>query len=163
MIARVLNKSYKEPRNSVTGFTLVEVLLCMALLLGLFFGGMSIYVYCFDIQETARNTNSALNDVRAKLEEIRNSDFSSIVTTYNLKVFDLSEKNGKIRTEAVYVVGSNNNLIDIRAVACWRQKGGRIIGEGKIDGAGKIVFSDLNGNGKIDSPVELVTAISKKK
>lgn len=165
MIARTLNRSigrYKGQRNSVTGFTLVEVLVCMALLLGLFFGGMSIYVYCFELQETARNTNGALNDVRAKLEEIRNSNFDSIVTTYNAKVFNLSAINGKIRTEALFVTGSNNNLIDIRVVACWRQKGGRIIGEGKIDGAG-VVFSDLNGNGKIESLVELVTAISKKK
>ncbi len=165
MIARILNKSmgrYKKQRNLVTGFTLVEVLLCMSLLLGLFLGGMSIYVYCFELQETTRNTNSVLNDVRAKLEEIRNSSFSSIVTTYSSKVFNLSAINGKMRTEAAYVTGSSNNLIDIRVVACWRQKGGRIIGEGKVDGLGNLVFSDLNSNGKIESPVELVTAISKK-
>ncbi len=144
------------------GFTLIEVLLCMSLLLVLFLSGMSIYVYCFDLQETSRNTGTVLNEVRAKLEEIRGSVFDSIVTTYNLKVFNISGINGKIRTEATYVVGSNNQLIDIRAVACWRQKGGRIIGEGKIDGIGTLVFSDLNGNGKIESPIELVTAVSKK-
>ncbi len=144
------------------GFTLIEVLLCMSLLLVLFLSGMSIYVYCFDLQETSRNTGIVLNEARAKLEEIRGSVFDNIVTTYNLKVFNISGINGKIRTEASYVIGSNNQLIDIRAVACWRQKGGRIIGEGKIDGIGALVFSDLNGNGKIESPIELVTAVSKK-
>jgi len=146
---------------------LVEILLCMALLLVLFLGSMNVYVYCFELQETARNTSNALNDVRSKLEDIRNSDFDAIVATYNAQVVDLSKVNGivigKMKTEAAYVTGSNNNLIDIRAVACWRQKGGRIIGEGKIDGSGNFVLSDLNGNGKIDSPVELVTAVSKKK
>ena len=170
MIAWILNKrmaAHKGPRCAVTGFTLVEVLLCMALLLGLFLGGMNVYVYCFELQETSRNTNNALNDVRSKLEDIRNADFGSIVGTYNGKIYDLSKVNGivigKMKTEAAYVTGSNNNLIDIRVVACWRQKGGRIIGEGKIDGLGNFFLSDLNGNGKIDSPVELVTAVSKKK
>lgn len=144
------------------GFTLIEVLLCMSLLLVLFLGGMSVYVYCFDLQETSRNTSAVLNAARAKLEEIRGAVFDTIVTAYNSKVFSISGMNGKIRTEAAYVVGSNNQLIDIRAVACWRQKGGRIIGECKIDGTGTLVFNDLNGNGTIESPVEFVTAISKK-
>jgi radical SAM superfamily enzyme YgiQ (UPF0313 family) len=36
-----------------------------------------------------------------------------------------------------------------------------VIGEGEISGTG-VVFSDLNSNGKLESPVELVSAISKK-
>lgn len=147
------------------GFTLIEVLFCAAILTGLFVGVMSVYICCFNLQENSRNTNIVLNQARAKLEEIKNTQFVNIKATYNGKVFSLDAINGKIRTEVDNVLdtdGSVMDLLDIRLVACWRQKDGSIMGEGKIDGFGNLVFSDLNGNGKIESPIELVTAISKK-
>ncbi len=130
-------------------------------------GVMSVYICCFNFQENSRNTNIILNEARAKLEEIKNSKFDSIKTTYNAKVSDLSaiDIDGKIRTEVNNVLDTDDkamDLLDIRLVVCWRQKGGSIIGECKIDGFGNLVFSDLNGNGKIESPMELVTAMSKK-
>lgn len=144
------------------GFTLIEVMICTGILITLFVSLISIYFYCFDMQENARNTSFVLNNARAKLEEIKNSNFDAIVTTYNGGVFFTTLPSGAMRTEATVVVGSNGNLIDLRIVACWRQRAGRIIGEDRdLDGqldAGE----DANGNGKLDSPVELNTSISKK-
>ncbi len=170
--------AYKKQRNSVTGFTLVEVLLCMGLLLGLFMSVINVYLYCFNLQETSRKTTIALNEAQAKLEEIKNlvsdlnddmyiDNFENIVVNYDGEILDLPSINGKIMTEANYVTDVNDpdnlNLVMVRVVVCWRQKGGRIIGEAKIDGADNLVFSDLDADGTIESPVELITAISCKK
>jgi hypothetical protein len=178
---RALNKSIgccKEHHNLAAGFTLVEVLLCITLLVGLFVGVISIYVYCFNLQETSRNIPIALNEAKTKLEEIKSlvydlndadylANFESIVTDYNGEVLDLTTIDGKIMTETNYVTDisdpDNLSLIMARVVVCWRQKGGRIIGEAQIDGSGDLVFTDLDGDGRIESPVELVTAISCKK
>lgn len=147
------------------GFTLIEVMICAAILVGLLVGLISIYVYCFDLQETARNTSLALNAARARLEEIKNSAFKTIQPAYynngNGQMISLLPAfNGALRvtlpgTDRGYVWGSNQNLIDLRVVACWRQKGGRIVGTATLDGTGN--FTNCT-----DSPVELVTSIANK-
>lgn len=136
------------------GFTLVEVMICAGILVGLFVGLISIYLYCFDLQETARNTSLALNAARARIEQIKTADFDDI-EDFNGQIVQLAEPVGVLRIGAEDVTGSNNNLIDIRVVACWRQKGGRIVGTAALDGNGN--FTDCT-----DSPVELNTAISRK-
>lgn len=147
------------------GFTLLEIMFAMAILVGLLVGLLSVFVYCFDLQETSRNTTIALNEARAKLEEIRDSGFDGIQPTYynsgNGQIFSLLPAlNGILKvtltgTDIGYVLGSNRNLIDVRIVSCWRQKGGRIIGNATFDASGNMT----NCTG---SPVELVTSISKR-
>lgn len=145
------------------GFTLIEVILSAMILVGLLVGLISLYIYCFDLQETARNTSIALNAARGKLEEIKNSDFDSIESAYDGAVFDLNELPGaKMRTEAT-PVGGSDLLLDLRVVVCWRQKGGRIIGEDTVNLNGQLDSGeDANVNNRLDSPVELVTSIAKK-
>lgn len=162
------------------GFTLVEVLLCMALLTGLFVGGMNVYIYCFNMHETSRNSIIALNEARSQIESIKNlladlnnpeysNNFLSIVPNYNGQTAALTSMDGIMRTEASYVDEAHigKKLILLRVVVAWRQKGGRIIGEAKdAPPPGAVlglVFSDLDGDGKIESPVELVTAVNSKK
>lgn len=148
------------------GFTLIEVMIGAGILAGLFVGLMSIYFYCFDLQETARNTSLALNEVRTRLEEIKNSDFAVIVNTYtptsdplppsvtNINLTSIPT-GGIMRIEAGFVTGSSETLIDLRIVACWRQKGGRIVGTATLDGNRN--FTDCT-----NSPVELATSISNR-
>lgn len=135
------------------GFTIIEIMLSVVVLVSLLVGLMGIYIYCFELQETANNTTIALNQARAKLEEIRNSGFDSIITNYNNKTWPLSALDGRMRTEATSVV--TGSLIDIRVVVCWRQKGGRIIGSATFD-------ANRNFTNCTNSPVELVTSLSKR-
>jgi len=144
----------KKYLQSGMGLTLIEIIITMAILTGLLVGLLNVFIYCFDLQETSRNTAIVLNQARAKIEEIRNTGFSAIVATYNGNVSSLTTPYGKIRTEAINVPGSNGNLIDIRVLACWRQKGGRIIGNA--------TFTAGNMTNCLASPVELVTAISNR-
>ena len=149
-------------RNNKRSFTLIEVMACTAILVGALVSLMSLYVYCFELQETSINMPNALFQIRAKLEEIRSSSFSTIVANYNQKTYSLNVLNGKMYVEASYVNGTGNNLIDIRIIAGWVQKGGRIIGEGRLDTSGNFVFYDLNSNGKYESPLELLTSIANR-
>lgn len=148
-------------RHTKKGFTLIEVMLGAALLAGLLVGLVSLYVYGFDLQETSKNTNIALNAARAKLEEIRSyatqdsyANFTQVVNTYNNKTYNIAGLDGIMKTEAAYV-GSGSELIDVNATACWRQRAGRIIGNATINGTGN--FTDCTA-----SPVGLSTAISNR-
>lgn len=153
------------------GFTLIELLIAIfiaTLVLGAF---LSVINYSLELQETNRNLVIATNSARQKIEEIRNTSFDSIIATYNdgpSRIFTPAGLDGRGRITASYVTGSNNNLIDVRIAICWRQKGGRIIGEDNGRTGGTALDGilnggeDLNGNGLIDSPCVLSTAISRK-
>lgn len=154
----------------------MEVMLCVAILVGLLVGLISLYVYCFDLQETSSNTSNALFQMQAKLEEIKNADFAQIVT-YDEQTYDLMGTNsqpiGQIYVEVSdcqYPLGAdaqNCQLYNLRIIAGWVQRAGRIIGEGKVDSeSGKFVFDDDkpygDGDGILESTAELNTSIAKK-
>ncbi|RKY38479.1 MAG: hypothetical protein DRP75_04445 [Candidatus Omnitrophota bacterium] len=145
------------------GITLIEVIFATTLLLALLAGLLSLVLYCSNLQETSRNISIALNEARAKIEEIKSTTFSQIVSDYNAKVFSLSSLPGPgvMRTEASYVSGSGNNLIDVRVVVCWKEKG-RVIGEDSNLNGVLDAGEDSNGNGRLDSPVELSTSIANR-
>lgn len=160
-------------KPKMKGFTLVEVMICMAVLVGVLVGLISLYFYSYDLQETNRNTTIALNACRQRLETVRdeainnNYNFASLITNYNYTNIDVSGMDGKLRTYLSYgknAGGSDNqNLIEVRTVVCWRQKGGRIIGEATVDINNNLFLSDLDYDGTIESPVGLQDTISKRK
>lgn len=152
------------------GFTLVEVMITMVVLIGLLVGLLSLSIYSFDLQETGRNITVASNRARTKLEEIRDYPNSSDTAKFE----DILSFNGQKTTLTLaadgleglmqvdipggtYVTGSSNSLIDVNVVVCWKQKGGRIVGTASIDPTSG-AFTDCTG-----SPVQLATSISKKK
>jgi prepilin-type N-terminal cleavage/methylation domain-containing protein len=152
------------------GFTLVEILFSMAILVTLLVGVMSLLVYCMNLQDTSRNTALVINQMREKLEEIKALDFDTVISTYQNKPLTvaLNGINGQVRIEIIkdqfnniYVAGSNNSLINMRVIAGWVQRAGRTIGEGTVVGS-NFILSDTNSNGVIDSPLELITAVCRK-
>jgi type II secretory pathway pseudopilin PulG len=159
------------------GFTLAEVIISVAIITGVLVGLLSLSLYCLDLQETANNTTIALNEARKKIEDLKSQYFNSLIPAgqnsqeqiLDLKT-DLKLKlEGKMRVELEYAKNIDNtynrNLIDLRLLVCWKQRGGRVIGEdknlnGRLD---TDTGEDQNGNEKLDSPVEIVTAISNKR
>lgn len=147
------------------GFTLIEVLIASVIIVVAILAILSTLIHCFDLQETSKNLGLAMSVARAKIEEMRNADFTTLIVNYN-GPFEVTGLNGKGRVDASYVAGSNNNLIDVRIAICWRQKGGRIIGEDNGAGLGipldGILHNDedADGDGEIDSPCTVVTSIA---
>jgi len=146
------------------GFTLIELLICVLVFIILFSVLLSVYRYCFELQETSRITAEALSQLRTKIEEMKGTPFANIISTYNNVNVGMTGLNGRIHTEATCIFnfsGGTCGLINIRAIAGWVQRNSRIIGEGILDGSGRFVFSDLNSNGILESPIELFTSVKE--
>jgi prepilin-type N-terminal cleavage/methylation domain-containing protein len=168
-----------EPQNK--GFTLVELMLAGAILTVALVGLLGSYLLSFNLNETAKNLTSYTYAVEQQIEEIRGHNFGMIFNDYNNTVFRANdaallagnpvqisftpnlETAGSIRVD-----NSDPNLLRITVSMCWRQQGGRIIGEdngsgggialnGTLDGA-----EDANGNNIIDSPAMIVTLMTNR-
>ncbi|MBU2103302.1 MAG: prepilin-type N-terminal cleavage/methylation domain-containing protein [Candidatus Omnitrophota bacterium] len=140
------------------GFTLVEVVVAIGILATTLCVLLGVYSACTILVSTSKSINIATNAVLGLMEEIRTSSFADI-EDYNGLQFVLNavpESRG-----VVYVDDTNPELLEVTVSVCWRQ-GNRIIGEdanlnGALDGG-----EDQNGNGKIDSPVQIVTRIANR-
>lgn len=144
---------------SSKGFTLVEITLVVAIVAFVLCGILATYISCFVLAATSKNIGIATNAALGLVEEIRNAPFSQIITDYdglNFIVNDIPASRG-----VVYVSDDNPELLRVTVSVCWRQ-GQRIIGEDtNLDGvlnAGE----DANGNGLIDSTVQIVTLVANK-
>jgi len=150
-------KVSKKRFNS--GFTLAEILLATGILAFAVCAILSTYISCFVLTATSKNVNIATYAALGMMEEIRSSAFSRITNDYgglNFILNDMPSSRG-----VVYVNDTNPELLEVTISVCWRQ-GNRIIGEDTdLDGildAGE----DANGNGIIDSTVQLVTRIANR-
>jgi type II secretory pathway pseudopilin PulG len=143
--------------NDKAGFTLPEVLISAYILVVAFVGIMFSYVGSMALAETAGNTTNAMVAVESRMEEIKNTQFSQLVATYDNVVFTSPNLDG---IGVSYVDNSNADLFIVRVSFCWRQKDGRISGECVVDGGtGSLIEANFDGDGIMDSPVQIVTAI----
>ncbi len=143
--------------------SLVEVMVSVAILVVGLTSILASYANTFILADLARNTSLATNAIRSRIEELKDISFDNLDsfngTTFNLNGFDDADAQGRID---VSDINSYPDLKEIRVVASFRSRG-RVVGEdqnlnGNLDiNAGE----DLNNNGILDSPVEIVTLIAK--
>lgn len=146
------------------GFTLIELMIAVGVLIIVLVGLLQIFIYCLNLSEFAGNTTLAISEAQGKLEEIRSHKFERIAGDYGLggspgNIFELAQLNGE---GAIYIDDTNPALLAIEIVVSWQEKGNRIIGEdGNLNG---VLDSgeDGNGNGRLDSPVVLVSLIAER-
>jgi len=150
---------FNRIRKSKRGFTLMEILLAAGILASAVSAILVAYYSCFALIGISKGVNIATNAAMGLMEEIRSSAFPNIVDDYNginFVVNAIPQSMG-----VVYVDDTNPELLETTISVCWRQ-GNRVIGEDSdLDGvldAGE----DGNGNGIIDSPVQLVTRIANR-
>ncbi len=151
-------------RRKKSGFTLVEVLIAAGILVIVILGLMETYIYINIMSNTARDLTHALTQAQNKVEEIRNTTYSSIATNYASggtpgNKFNITSPTGE---GVVTIDSSNSDLLQIDVVICFSTKGGRIIGEDTNLNGVLNAGEDTNGNGKIDSPVHIITNIAKR-
>ncbi len=146
-------------RRFVSGFTLMEVMLGVWILAFALCAILVTYISCSLLVATSKNMNTATNAALGLVEQIRSSTFADIMDDYNeinFIVNDMASNRG-----AVYIDDTNPELLEVTISVCWLQ-GDKVIGEDlDLDGvldAGE----DVNGNGIIDSPVELITRIANR-
>lgn len=143
----------KKLANNNSGFTLAELLIATVLMAVIFTGVLMTILKCMELTDIARNSSAAVVAAKNKMMEIENTSYASIVGTYHNVPFTVDGFNAK----GVSYATSASQLITITAAVCWKQPNGRVFGEDSdLDGvldAGE----DRNGNGRIDSVVQVTT------
>lgn len=150
----------RYPLYAKDGFTLVEVLLAVSILA---FGLCSIlitYMNMIVLSDLSRDFTKASNGLQLKLEEIKRTSFTGLSALngirFELNGFSSSDAEGIVEVQdATY-----SDLKRVRIVVSFRSHN-RIIGEDANLNGVLNAGEDSNGNGRLDSPLELVSLIAK--
>ncbi len=158
---RKLNLSIFNPQH---GASLVEVVVSLGILLIVLVGILGLFLYCSALIEISGGNSDSLSEAQSKMSEILNYSYDFITTDYSAtgtpgNKFDLVQRVGK---GLITIDSTNSNLLKIEIVVSWRNKNNRVVGEdsnlnGVLDGG-----EDQNGNGKLDSPITLVTLRARR-
>lgn len=145
--------------NHNGGFTLAELLIVAAILVILFGGVLTAFFRSIQLTEISRNSSTALLVVKNRLAQITNTSFAQIFAAFNNATFTTAGLTGM---GVSYVDNTNPDLYKITVAFCWREKNGRVFGE-DLDLDGQLdAGEDKNGNGLIDSPIQIISSIFKK-
>lgn len=151
---RIYRNHKKEISQS--GFTLVELLVASMILIITIVGILISYIRSLELAEMSRNSSVAINASRSRIEQMKNTDFAQIVTNFNNVTYTVPGFSG---IGVSYVTTVSANLIQVTATFCWQQRNGRVVGEDKdLDGAVD-AGEDTNGNGRLDSPTQIISDI----
>lgn len=137
------------------GFTLAELLIAAGILGIVIAGILMSYIRCMELNEASRNKSLAVKAARAKMEEIKRTDFAGLSAFHNV-AFNVTGFDGR-GVSYVTVLDADNTRV--RVSVSWKHKNGRVFGEDKdLDGvldAGE----DLNADGFLNSPVDITMVI----
>ena len=146
------------------GFTLIEVLLAGTILTIALCGLLQTYLQMFVLVDLMRDQALATNAVQAKMEEIKNMNFlnlSSANGPFNLTTYGFPSSQSKGGVEVTEnFSGYTGALTKVRIVANYKSRN-RTIGEDVNFNGALDTGEDTNNNTRLDSPVEVVTLISK--
>ncbi|MDQ7778421.1 MAG: prepilin-type N-terminal cleavage/methylation domain-containing protein [Planctomycetota bacterium] len=73
-------------RSGAAGFTMLELMIAIAVLTVAIFGLLAAQLYCVVLDDATKETNIALNAIRLKVDEIRSHDFISLPACYRSDV-----------------------------------------------------------------------------
>jgi hypothetical protein len=136
------------------------------------------------LNETSGNMTAAITGAQHKLEEVRDSHNSGTLSAQLIPpghyVFPENYFGPALTWPVAHSVAidifndgfdpdgkSNSGLYWISVAVSWAQKGGRIIGEDNGAGGGVALngvcdgAEDVNGNGIIDSPAQIITLMAE--
>lgn len=108
--------------RSQAGFTLVEIIIAMAIIVIGVMGLMSTYIYMSTSSAAADETTVAMNAARAKIDEISGMTFSDVIATYQNRVvtFDVPGLMPKPAGQATgAVVGTLPTVLEITVTINW--------------------------------------------
>ena len=143
-------------KNSDRGFTLPELMVAAMVTVIAFMGILFTFVRFLELDDLSRNTSLALQASQNKIEAVKNTQFDQIVATYNNQTFTASGINGK---GVVTINSADPKLMLITVTFCWKQSNNRLMGEDKNLNGVLNTGEDTNGNGTLDSPVQLIAYI----
>lgn len=141
------------------GFTLAELVVAAGIM-GVVVGGILVsYIRCMELNEASQNKSLAVKAARDRMEIIKSTAYANLVSTYNNVPFAVTGFTGQ---GISYVTALDAKNTQVVVSVSWRQKNGRVYGEDKnlngvINGG-----EDANNDGRLNSPVDIVTRIFKR-
>lgn len=88
-IPKINRKSAIKNRQSTFGFTIIEIVLLLAVV-GIFISGIiPLYLNVVTVNKSAQYYSTAYKILDSKIEEYRNSDFNSLTTQNNINIPEL--------------------------------------------------------------------------
>ena len=157
-----VNKLIKENKS---GFTLLELMIGVGVLIVALTGLLGVFAHMISLNENSGKLTLAVAACQAKLEEMRNSDFSTLYVNYNGTNGTSFNPNGFSSGEAkgaVSINNSNPNLLQVFVSVSWRTRSNRVIGEDRNLNGVRDAGEDLNGNMRLDSPGQIATLMAQR-
>ena len=150
----------KDINNS--GFTLLEVMIATAILVIAIAGLLATFAGLSSLNENSGKLSLAIIATQDKMEEIRDSDFSALFSSYNNTNFNPGGFPSSEAMGNVYIDNTYPDLLEVYVSVSWRERSNRIIGEdvnlnGSLDSG-----EDSNSDGRLTSPAEVVTLIGER-
>jgi len=102
------------------GFTLMEVMLAVAITAIALCGILATYMACFTMIKTSKNASIATSAAQGLMDEIRNAPFPLIKSTYNGAAFT-PVSNLPQNNVAVDVDDSDPELLKVTVNISWRE------------------------------------------
>ena len=170
--------------RSKRGFSIAEVLLAVGILGFALCGILATYLACFNLASISKNTNIATSAAQGIIEQIRATPFTTLWDTslqksqieLNGNFYNLTHVSGN-RWSLTFMVNNmpanmgiayididnttTPKILTATVSVCWKQ-GDKIIGEDVNLNGVLNAGEDTNGNGLIDSPMELITQIANR-
>ena len=114
----------KKLHQNQKGYTLVEVMVSALILATVIVGIMQLFIYTSILAQLAGDKITALNEAQSTMDQIRNTNFSSIATTYpSGTTFTLPSQltgNGVITLDT-----TDSNLYGVTLTVTWLNKRGQ--------------------------------------
>lgn len=112
-------------------FTLSELFIAAAILITALCGIMLCFTACIFLNQASRNLSRASSHAQYVMEDIKNTDFSSIMTKctsgdwqWNIATI---ESNGlsALDSEAITTTVTGTDLLDVNVIVTWQDRGSR--------------------------------------
>ena len=148
--------------NNKKGFTLLELMIAVSVLIVALVGLLGVFAHMISLNENSSKLTLAVAGCQAKLEEMRNANFSSLYATYNAANFNPAGFSSGEAKGAISINNSNPNLLQVFVSVSWRTRSNRVIGEDRNLNGALDAGEDSNANGRLDSPAGITTLIGQR-
>ena len=153
------NKLLKKYKS---GFTLLELMIAVGVLVVALVGLLGVFAHLMLLNENSSKLTLAVTACQAKLEEMRNSSFSTLYLNYNGTNFNPAGFSSGEAKGAISINNSNPNLLQVFVSVSWRTRANRVIGEDKNLNGIRDAGEDSNANGRLDSPGQIATLMAQR-